>query len=400
MSLNEVDRKKLLQEFKNTMHVRPNTMDEVLVQVLLGLLERYFQRVPDAERIFHLTKERGDIMKNDHIAFRSLDIRSLLKVFLPYGYQIQFDDNSSRTPFNFQSKKLTAIWLKHPLSEMPRIFISECRIQEIPELAAIVQPYLDQVNDPVDHLDSNDVDGVIEYLHTGLWPLPSYADYQAIQNYSEYVSWVLYNKYYLNHFTLTVNSLDSFGFKSNLERILNQFIKERHPSGLNQNLIQRYLKELREMYQSHMVQFNDFLRSEGFVLNAPSGKELNISDDGLLLQSSTKANMVLGAFSDGDFEIPGSYVEFAYRGILESVGTELLEETKYFYELTDHDFRDGFEVKNANNIFESTYTQETISQDREESVVSSEFQLSKDRINNFLNEYQAQYSELDVMASS
>ena len=43
---------------------------------------------------------------------------------------------------------------------------------------------------------------------------------------------------------------------------------------------------------------------------------LNISPDKTLLQSSTKSKMIKANFDEGDFDIPGSYVEFAYRGTM------------------------------------------------------------------------------------
>ena len=45
-----------------------------------------------------------------------------------------------------------------------------------------------------------------------------------------------------------------------------------------------------------MRAFNDYLESMGFILNRPKNNDLNISADGLLLQSSTKSNMIKGEF--------------------------------------------------------------------------------------------------------
>jgi len=294
----------ILNNFQSQIHNRPNTNDYVLTQVLAGLLGRYFDRVPDAMRVFEICEGRGDIVKNDHIAFRTLDMRSLLKLFLYYGYEVRFDDEKTKMPFNFKAKKLTAVWLKHPNFDMPRVFISEIRLKELGrETQDIVAPYLAQLEDPIDSLNLDDASAVIDYLHSGLWPTPTHSDYQKTGEESEYLAWVLYNEYYLNHFTLTVNALDSFGFKKTLEDVIQKDQSD-----------DDYLSELREVYVSFMKNFNKFLRDQGFGLNAPSGNELNISADGLLLQSSTQANMVTGKFPDGDFEVPGSYVEFAYRG--------------------------------------------------------------------------------------
>ena len=82
--------------------------------------------------VFQLVKERGDWVKNDHVAFRSFNAISLLKVFLPLGYFVQFD-TEDRVPMNFKQKHLTAVWLKHPNLDLPRVFISECRLPELPQ---------------------------------------------------------------------------------------------------------------------------------------------------------------------------------------------------------------------------------------------------------------------------
>ncbi len=350
----------LLDQFRNTMTFRSSSeearIDARLVDVLMGLQGRYFERVPDAKRVFELMSQRGDIIKNDHIAFRSVDIRSLLTVFLHYDYEVQFD-TSDRLPMNFPGKKLTAVWLKHPNPSMPRIFVSEFRFDEGTEsLRAVLSKYLDQLEDPIDHLDLDDVDAVVEYLHTGNWPLPSYSDYQAMQSESEYVAWVFYNKYYLNHFTLTVNELSSFEYK---KEILD-YMKSAKESDQS---LQDTMTGLKTLYESHMRSFNKYLESNGFVLNKPKDNDLNISADRLLLQSSTKSNMIQGEFPDGNYEIPGSYVEFAYRGYSETVVESILMGDRSIESLGPADCRDGFEVGNADKIFESTYVSDETQND-------------------------------------
>ena len=68
--------------FQHTIAPRPNTNDELLISVLDGLLERYVDRVPDAQKVIDLVRDRGDDIINDHIAFRSIDIRSILRIFM------------------------------------------------------------------------------------------------------------------------------------------------------------------------------------------------------------------------------------------------------------------------------------------------------------------------------
>ena len=119
----------VINNFKKQYQSINTDQEHLLLALIIGLLERYFKRVPDALKTFDLIHQRGDDVYNDHMAFRSLDIRSLLKIFLPYGYQIRFVDDH-QNPFNFKAKKLSAVWLKHPNTAFPRIFVSDFRLAE------------------------------------------------------------------------------------------------------------------------------------------------------------------------------------------------------------------------------------------------------------------------------
>ena len=372
----------MLHDFFQALHIRPDTDDQYLGEVIVGLLSRYFDRVPVAKAIFSLIKERGDRVVNDHIAFRSLDIRSLLDVFLPYGYQVKFADDHSQIPFNFKAKRLTAVWLKHPNSSMPRIFVSECRVDELPKLKSLIEPYIGAgVTHKVPNI--NQSQQVVDYLHTGKWHVPTYKDYQLMQAESEYVAWVLYNRYYLNHFTLTVNQLDSFGFQAEQLSLIQQYQTAYERVGLDA-IQSSFLSDLVDLYQQHMIRFNQFLLENGVVLNEPHGNPLNISQDGLLLQSSSKSERVLAKFPDGSYEIPGSYIEFAYRGILPEMAVAVLKKERTFLSLNGSDLRDGFEVGNADKIFESTYLHQA-PELLDEPIVSDAFNQSRDRLRSYLD---------------
>jgi hypothetical protein len=285
--------------------------------VMDALMSQYSARVPDVNKIVDAMISEGIISKaadiqNDHIAFRTLGvahlgITSLEKIFLHYGY-------TKREHLNFESKKLDAYWYAPPAPQFPRIFISELRVHELSEKAQeILRSYTNEVkNDPVDDLNLNDPKAVGAFLHTSLWHLPTIEDYQALLAESEYASWVIYNRYYLNHYT---NSLH----------------------------------HLPEAYNT-CVQFNDFLESIGIKLNDSGGK-IKTSPDGLLSQSSTVAQVIEAPFANGQtLPIAGSYVEFAERRVLpEFAGIDRKD-------LKREHFRDGFEAGNADKIFESTFT--------------------------------------------
>jgi hypothetical protein len=291
-----------------------------LEHVLDGLMRRYRERVPDVSAIVAAMIREGIVpneaaIENDHIAFRTmgvpqLGIASLERIFMHYGYE-------RRERYNFAAKKLNAHWYSPPRADLPRIFISELRVDDLaPATQQIITSYTDEVpHDPVNDLDLDDAAQVDDFLHRGLWRLPTWADYQALAAESEYAAWVIYNRYYLNHFTVTIHNL---------------------PAGYNT-----------------IVDYNAFLERNGFKLNDAGGK-IKESPDGALLQSSTVAEMIPATFADGDVHmISGSYVEFAER-----------RPRPEFAHLPAHELRrehrrEGFEAGNADKIFESTYSSQT-----------------------------------------
>ena len=226
--------------------------------VLDGLMRRYKERVPDVGTILDamvrdgVVKNASDI-ENDHIAFRTmgvpqLGVKSFEKIFLHYGYE-------KRDHYFFEGKKLDAWWYSPPRESDPRIFVSELRVGDLSEESQrIIRSYTDEVTtDPADDLDLDNGAEVDAFLHKPLWRTPTVSDYQTLLKESEYAAWVIYNRYYLNHFTISVHNL---------------------PVGYNT-----------------VAEFNVFLEKHGIRLNTSGGK-IKISPDGGLLQSSTVAEML------------------------------------------------------------------------------------------------------------
>ena len=369
--------------FQHSITPRPNSQDPLLINVLDGLLARYIERVPDAQKIVKLMSERGDQILNDHIAFRSVELTSILKIFLHLGYEMRMDDATGK-PFNFEQKKLTAVWLKHPNPNVPRVFVSQFRFNEGSQnLQTIIETYLKDWKDPIDSIDLNDPNAINQYLHTGQWPTPSYADYCQMQEESEYMAWVLYNKYYLNHFTLTVHELKSFGFEGELKQTLENYQKS-YQGQQAVSIIQDAQTMMKEKYKSQFKRFNAFLMEHNFDLNAPDRDYINVSPDGALLQSSTKSKLIRATFKEGAYDIPGSYVEFAYRGLPDSVIEAIITSKDPIKPLSQYEHRDGFETQNADKIFESTYTgKEPINDENKTKSTISSYDQSCKRILEF-----------------
>ena len=370
--------------FQHTIKPRKGTNDALLIDVLDGLLERYIERVPDAQKIINLMVQSKNTIINDHIAFRSIDIRSILKVFMHLGYDVKMDAQTGM-PFNFKEKKLTAVWLKHPHPCAPRVFVSQFRFDEGSDrLKETISSYLDDWDDPIDQINLNSADEINTYLHTAQWKTPTYKDYKTIKSESEYLSWVLYNKYYLNHFTLTVQDLKSFKFEPEICQLLKDYRASYQSQGNPDSILNDCIRMLHRRYVIHMTVFNSYLIEHGFDLNAKEKDYLNVSPDGCLLQSSTKSNPILAEFPDGEYNIPGSYVEFAYRGLLDSQIRSILEANDYIDNLKPYAIRDGFETANADKIFESTYTR--VDQIVNHDVTNQAYEKSCYEIDAFLKE--------------
>lgn len=290
-----------------------------LNRILNGLFVPYAKRVPDVKAVSLEMKNLGVISKqedivNDHIAFRTLGIPNLgissfERIFLHHGY-------TKQDHYFFPKKKLDAYWYKPPHDGYPRVFISELKVETLSNQAQqIIHHYTKNIQeDPVNQIDLDNADVVISFLHKALWALPRLADYNALLTESEYGAWVLYNRYYLNHYTISVHEL---------------------PAPYHE-----------------LTSFNKFVKSIGIKLN-DAGGEIKISRDRLLRQSSTVAKSIQATFADGDTaEIAGSYVEFAERLPLPEYKNLPKEK------LTNSHRREGFETGNADKIFESTFREQ------------------------------------------
>lgn len=291
-----------------------------LDRIMRALFEPYKKSVVDVQKVSDALVAKGvisseDEIVNDHIAFRTmgvpfLGIASFEKIFLHYGYE-------KRDYYFFEAKKLDAYWYAPPSPEYPRIFISELRVADLPkETSALIKAYTGHINaDPVDAMDLNDPKAVGEFFYKPLWDLPTIEDYKTLAATSEYAAWVIYNRYYLNHYTISVH-------------------------------------DLKEGYNT-LESFNVFLNELGVRLNTAGGI-IKTSPDGLLKQSSSVAHMLEARFKNGKtMQIPGSYVEFAERLPLPQYQDLPIGDVKRNHR------RDGFESANADKIFESTYSSQT-----------------------------------------
>jgi hypothetical protein len=253
--------------------------------------DEYCEITPDAARVRALLESRGERLVNDHVAYRTFDLPGISRLelgarFEPWGYVRQED-------LDFAEKKLTATSWLHPDPLRPKIFISELRVGEVSaELGSWIRAVV-----------AERVDGAPSPTRLApTWAPPAHADYARFYAESEYAAWTAAFGIRVNHFTVLVNELRSFGQGD-----------ERLPA------------------------LNLALQAHGFTLNSSGGIVKGSPAEGLE-QSSTVARRVTWRFREGEREIMSCYFEFAYR-----------------HPGADGRLFQGFVPASANRIFESNF---------------------------------------------
>ncbi len=248
--------------------------------------DQYTELTPQAKEIQNLLEDKGEVVLNDHVAYRSIAIngfglKELCEPFLELGYEIKDD-------YKFEVKKLDAVHLESSNIRDPKIFISELRVKDLSKDA---QKIFESA------LYYAEAKKSFEILTSGCFWETSYENYKALVNESEYAAWFYAYGFCANHFTVNVNALKTF---------------------------------------TDLTKLNAFIESKGYKLNSSGGK-IKGSKEVCLEQSSTKASLKKVNFSDGEFEIPSCYYEFAKR-----------------YESSNGQLYQGFVTSSADKIFEST----------------------------------------------
>ena len=252
-----------------------------------NIWQQYLTVTPSASKIHDLLGNGNDVI-NDHVAYRTFNIEKvnldkLAQHLISIGY-------TECGQYDFSAKKLTAKHFEHSSSTMPKVFISELRVEEFSaEIQKIIHNLVDQL--------PNDISDQADFLYSGRpWQISS-TDYKTLLATSEYAAWLSAWGYRANHFTVSINHLDGF---------------------------------------DSIIDVNNTLKNAGFTLNSTGGEIKG--DEGVKLeQSSTLADKAAVDFSDITLEIPSCFYEFAKR-----------------YPLANGELYTGFVAASADKIFGST----------------------------------------------
>lgn len=259
-------------------------------ELFTGLWHDYLTITPSAHKIHTLLKAHNGKAElvNDHIALRTfaipgIAVSDLALHFIQLGYVKSGE-------YDFSSKKLNAWHYQHPDPNLPKVFISELKVNELSPVSQAI------IREIIDSMDFNAV-AQPDFLYSGTHWQISETDYRTLLNESEYAAWLAAWGFRANHFTVSVNHLSS-------------------------------MTELSEV--------NALLKASGFTLNTAGG-EIKGDPSVCLAQSSTMADQMPIKFSDNTVTLPSCFYEFAQR-----------------YPLPNGELYQGFVAASADKIFEST----------------------------------------------
>lgn len=199
---------------------------EEITHLLIGKLwEQFVERVPYAHQYAGLVKEKGGKVVIDHLAFRTFNthtgeqpegIRAIKHVLNFLGYV-------PVTKYRFPKKNLNSIHFEHPDETLPKIFVSQLEVNELPawaqsvindtvhntcyllsdrsiELLRILEENKVLPNEAADYL----VDDLAQYFRRA-WNIPLKENVLKINDVSQFGAWVLIHGNAVNHVAVLIN---------------------------------------------------------------------------------------------------------------------------------------------------------------------------------------------------
>lgn len=201
------------------------TVNEIAGDLLGKLWEQFLERVSYAKIYSGLIAQKGGRAINDHIAFRTFNthtgeqpegIRALRHILVSLGYK-------PAMKYKFLKKKLNAVHFEHSDETLPKIFVSQLEVLQLPEWAQELihntvkdTRYLltDRSIELLNILKERQVlpSEAAEYLVTDLknyfqrpWKIPNKEDVLKINDVSQYGAWVLLHGNSVSHFAALIN---------------------------------------------------------------------------------------------------------------------------------------------------------------------------------------------------
>ena len=148
-----------------------------------ALWDAYAAHVPYARDFVRLSA--GEF-RNDHVAFRSLDVAPIVAAFESLGW-------TRADSYSMDDVHLSALYLRKPGE--PRVFVSELRVHELSARA----------QDLLKRLPRDDAfDGTPQWFRAPAQPLVTESELLELERESQYAAWLMLFGREVNHFTAAV----------------------------------------------------------------------------------------------------------------------------------------------------------------------------------------------------
>ncbi len=201
------------------------TTIEITQLIFEKLWEQYVERVPYARQYADLVIGKGGKVVIDHIAFRTFNVHTGEQ---PEGIRaikhiLNFLGYVPVTKYKFPKKKLNSTHFEHPDETLPKIFVSQLEVNELPDWAQ------NMINDTVHNtfyllsdkglellrvleekgvlpVEAADylVEDIVQYFRRP-WNIPTKENVLKINDISQFGAWVLIHGNAVNHFAVLVN---------------------------------------------------------------------------------------------------------------------------------------------------------------------------------------------------
>jgi hypothetical protein len=200
------------------------SQQRVLDQLYEGLWKTYIGRVHYAADYCALVESKGGRVVNDHIALRTFHthtgeqpsgVAGLSRIFLPLGYK-------QAGTYRFKDKHLTAWHYEHSNPLLPKVFISQLEVDQLPSAdAKLITDAVKNTKDPLTAEAKTLLESVakkdlspqeettlakaLEACFIRPWGVPKRSTVEQVNKASQYAAWTLLHGNSINHFTAYIN---------------------------------------------------------------------------------------------------------------------------------------------------------------------------------------------------
>ncbi len=204
------------------------TAQEIATELFSRLWQQFIERVPYAATYKEMVESKGGKVVNDHIAFRTFNTRTGEQPggILAIRHILTCLEYRPVEKYKFPKEKLSAVHFEHPNKTLPKIFVSQLEVENLPEwVQLLIQGAVKDTSyllsdKSIELLNVLKVNGELPSEAAGFllddlfryfrrpWGIPNKEDVLKLNDVSQYAAWVMLHGNSVNHFTALINHQD------------------------------------------------------------------------------------------------------------------------------------------------------------------------------------------------